>query len=94
MLSLRPKLLYYIKVVVFGQEWLYSGKSGCFWAKVAVFGESACIWAKVVVFGQLVCTRAKVVVFVQGGCIRVKWLFSGKTGFSQEKVVGFVQKRM
>ena len=27
------------KVVVFGQIWLYSGKSGCIRAKVVVFGQ-------------------------------------------------------
>ena len=40
------------KVVVFGQKWLYSGRSGCIWvkllssAKVVVFGKSECIQAK------------------------------------------------
>ena len=40
------------KVVVFGQERLYSGKSGCTRSKVALFGQSGCIPAKVVVIGQ------------------------------------------
>ena len=40
------------KVVVFGQKWLYLGRSACIWvkmlssAKVAVFGKSECIQAK------------------------------------------------
>ena len=38
-------------MVVFGQKWLYSGKSGCILAKVVVFGQSGCVQAKVVVFG-------------------------------------------
>ena len=45
-------------MVLFGQKWLYSGKSGGYRAKVVVFGQSGCIrikWSysgKVVVFGQ------------------------------------------
>ena len=42
------------EVVVFGQKWLYSGKSGCIGAKVVVFGPNGCIRSKVVLFGQLV----------------------------------------
>ena len=42
------------KVVLFGQKWLNSGKSGCIGAKVVVF---------------VVVARAKVVVFVQSCCI-------------------------
>ena len=43
------------KVVVFVQNWLYLGKSGCnpakwlYSGKVVVFGESGCIRANVVV---------------------------------------------
>ena len=50
-------------MVVFGQEWLYSGKvavlwqNGCIRAKVAVIGQSGCFRAK---NGP---TQAKVVVF-------------------------------
>ena len=40
------------KIVVFGQKWLYSGKSGFIRAKVVVFRESGCIRAKAVVFEQ------------------------------------------
>ena len=39
-------------MVVFGQKWLYLGKSGSFRAKVVVFGQNRCIRAKVVLFGK------------------------------------------
>ena len=52
------------KVIVFGQKWLYSGKSCCIrenwldWGQVSVYGQnwlysgiSCCIRAKVVVLG-------------------------------------------
>ena len=39
-------------MVVLGQKWLYSGKSGCNRVKSVVFGQSGCIQAKVVVIGQ------------------------------------------
>ena len=53
------------EVVVLGQKWLYSDKSGCIRAKWLNSGKSRCIGAKVVVFGkvtvngQSVCIRAK-----------------------------------
>ena len=48
------------KVVLFIQNWLYSGKSGSNRAKVVLlFGQSGSIRAKVVVFGQSGCFRAK-----------------------------------
>ena len=57
---LRAKWLYSGKVgvfgqntVVFGQKWLYSGKSGCIQAKWYYLG-------KVVVFVQSGCFRAKI----------------------------------
>ena len=62
-------------MVVFGQKWLYSGRSGCIPAiwfysgKVVVFGQNGCIWARVVVIGQQL-LYIKVVVFGQIGCIR------------------------
>ena len=37
--------------MVFGQKWLYSGKSGCVRARIVVFGQSGCNRDKVVVFG-------------------------------------------
>ena len=56
-------------MVVFGQEWLYSGKSGCILAKVVVFGQrghNRARWlyaGKVVVFGIRWLHSGKVVVF-------------------------------
>ena len=55
--------LYSGKVVVFGQKRLYSGKSGCIWAKVVIFVQSSCNRADFVVCGQSGCILAKVVVF-------------------------------
>ena len=50
MVVIGHKLFYSSKVVIFGQKWMYSGKSGCIRAKVVVFGQnvlysgkSACI---------------------------------------------------
>ena len=66
------------KVVVFGQELLYSGKRCCIRAKrlysdkVIVFGEIVVIHQKWLYSGKKGCIRAKVVVFVQ------KWLYSCK----------------
>ena len=40
------------KMVVFGQKWLYSGKSGSNRAKVVLLGQYGYIPAKMVVFGQ------------------------------------------
>ena len=56
-------------MIVFGQKWLYRGKSG-------LFGQSCYIWAKEVVFGQKWLysgksgsVQAKVVIFGK------KWLY-------------------
>ena len=49
------------KVVVFGQRWLYSNKSGC-------IQKSGCVRVKVVVFGEEWLHSGKVVVFGK------KWL--------------------
>ena len=54
-------------------KWLYSDKSGCIWAKVAVLG-------KVLVFGRELLYSDKEVVFGQSGCIRAKVVVFGKTG--------------
>ena len=62
-------------MVVFGQRWLYSGKSGC-------IRESFCVRAKIVVLGQKWLYSGKVVVF------RKKWFYSGKKFGSGEKGVG------
>ena len=40
------------KVVVIGQKNLYSGKSGCIWARVVLFAQKRLYSGKVVVFGQ------------------------------------------
>ena len=81
-------------MVFWGQKWLYSIRSGCFWAKVVVYkhsivilaevvdsGESDCIWAKVVVFGQKWLNSCKVVVFGQ------KWLYSSKVVVFRQKLL-------
>ena len=71
-------------MVVFGQKWLHSGKSGFIQAKL-LYSD------KVVVFGQIGCIRAKwwysvmVVVFGQ------KWLYSGKYGCIRANIVVFGQ---
>ena len=57
------------KVVVFGQKWLYSGKSGYFLANLLHSGKSVCNPKKVVVFGQKWLYSEKVVVFGQSSCI-------------------------
>ena len=41
-----------VKVVVFGQKWLYSGKVVVFSEKLLYSGKSGCIRAKVVLFWQ------------------------------------------
>ena len=48
---------------------LFSGKSGCIWAKVVVFGQKWLYSDIAVVFGQSGNIRANLVVFGQ------KWLF-------------------
>ena len=57
-------MLNLFKLVVFGQNLLYSGKIGF-------------IWAKFVLFEQLGCIRAKMYL-IKIGCIRVNWLFLAK----------------
>ena len=57
-------------MVVFGQKWLYSGKSGCIRAKMVVFGQGGCIRAKWLYLKKSGCVRVKEVVFGQSGCIR------------------------
>ena len=78
MVIFEQNLFFSGKVLVFGQKWLYLGKSCCVRAKAAkvvVLGQVACIRAKVVVVGKSGCIRAKVVVFGQkcrigqSGCI-------------------------
>ena len=57
------ELFYSSKVVLFGQKWMYSGKSGCIRAKVVVFRQKLLNSGKVVVFRTTDCVLAKVVVF-------------------------------
>ena len=84
---IRPKWLYSAKVVVFGEECLYSGK-------LAVLDKRGCIgpkWLyskKVVVFGQnelysgkSYCIRTK------GSCILLKAVVFGQSGGVWAKVV-------
>ena len=75
---IRAMWLYSSKVDVFGQKWLYSGKSGCVRAKVVVFVQSACIRAKWLYSG-------KVFVFRQGGCIWAKVVVFGEKQLSSAK---------
>ena len=46
-------------VVVFGQKWFYSGKIGCFRAKVVIFGQSGCIGTKWLYSGKVVVSGQK-----------------------------------
>ena len=62
------------KVVVFGLNWLYSGKSGCIWAKMVEFRQSGCIRAKDVVLGQRC-------------CIRANWFFAAVVGWAKVVVL-------
>ena len=59
-------LLYSVKVVVFGQKWLYWGKGGCIRAKVVAFRQNGLYSRKVVLFGP------KGLYSRKSGCIRVK----------------------
>ena len=54
------------KVVVFGQNWVYSCKSGSIKAKVVVFGQ------KLFYSGKSGCIRAKIVVLGRCGSIGAK----------------------
>ena len=73
------------KVVVIGQKWLCSGKSGCIRArclyldKVVRFGQKWLYSGKFVVFGKSSCVWAKVVLFrAKVVVFEKKWLYSGK----------------
>ena len=46
------KLFYSVKLVVFGQKWSYSDKSGCIRVIAVVFGQKLLNSGKVVVFGK------------------------------------------
>ena len=86
-------------MVVFGQIWLYLGKSGCIGAKVVEFGQDCCIRAKVVVFEQKWLNwgisggiRAKVVVISQSGSIQANVVVFGQKWQYSDKMVVFGQK--
>ena len=72
---------------------MYSGESGCIWAKllysskcgsilenVVVFGQGGCIWEKVAVIRLSCCIRVDMVVFGKSDCLR-------ETGCVRAKVV-------
>ena len=63
---IRAMWSYSGKVVVFGQKWFLSGKSGC------IRDKSGCIRANWLYSVKICCIRAKVVVFGQGGCVRAR----------------------
>ena len=56
-------------MVVFGQKWLYSGKSGSTRVKRLHLGKVVVLWHKLVVLGKKSLNSGKVVVFGQ------KWLY-------------------
>ena len=68
------------QVLVLGQMWLFSGKSGCIRAKVVVFVQRGCFRTKWL-YSESGCIPAKVVVLGQSDCIRANWLNSGN-GFA------------
>ena len=78
-------------MVVFGQKWLYSDKSGCIRAKVALFRQ---MW---LYLGKSGCNRVKLlysdnkVVFGKNGFLWARWLYSGKIVCTRAKVVLFRQ---
>ena len=41
-------------MVVFGQKWFYTGRSGSIWANFVVFGQSSCNRAKLLYSGKVV----------------------------------------
>ena len=65
-------------MVVFEQNWLYSGKS-CIRARLLYLGKSGFIRAIRLYLGKI-------------GCIRAKWLYSGKIGSIRANIVLFRQK--
>ena len=72
------------KKIVFGEEWLYSGKSGCTRAKVVGFGQKWLLFLpKVVVFVEKIgCIRCKSGCdLAKGGCIRAKVVVFGQSIF-------------
>ena len=65
------KVFILLKVVVFGQKWLYSGK-------VDVSGQKWLYSGKIVVFGQKLMFTGKSGCFRANTTSRSNWLYSGK----------------
>ena len=83
-------------MVLFGQKWLYSDKSGCIWkgcctrAKVAVVGQDWLFSGKKVFFRAKVdLLRQKRFYSGKSGCIRAKRAFIQQSGCIRAKVVLF-----
>ena len=55
-------------MVVLGQKWLYSGRSGCILVKFFYSGKSGCIRAKVDLFGKRGFIREKVKTSFEKNC--------------------------
>ena len=68
------------KLVVFGQNCLYSGKSccirgiGCIWEKIVLFGQNWLCSGKLGFFGKKWLYSGKLVLFMQN------WFYLGKIG--------------
>ena len=62
-----------LKVVVFGQKWLYLGKSGCIRRKWSCSCKSGCVRARWLYSGKVV-VRGQSGVYGLNGCIRAKVL--------------------
>ena len=73
--------LYSVKVNEYMQKWLYSSKSGCNPAKMAVFDQGGCIRSKWLYSSKIGRISAKMVVFDQSGCIRSKVVVFGQKRF-------------
>ena len=56
-------------MVVFGQKWLYSGKSGCIRLKVVLFRHKWLYSSKVVVFWKVVIFGQTLLYSFKIGCI-------------------------
>ena len=86
------------KLVVLGQKWLYSGKSGSICGKEVVFGEMVVFgltWlysGNWLYWGKSGCTQARMVVMWKGGCICVLCLYLAKSGCIREKISCFLVK--
>ena len=71
-------VVFWARVVEFGQMWLYSDKSCCIQAKVVVFGKFGCIPAKWFYLGKVVVFWQKWLYSGKTGCVPAKWMYSGK----------------